>query len=181
MSKFSIFPFPVPGKKIFILFLTPQQTGRLPKPPTTSTSAGALRPKEASVEDMALQSSNIFSVILSLLFARIITIAVQGESSTCLTVYQQGGAPAVFQSPKCPSWKLSSYASPSRASAAGTRCQVAMLQGRRQYQEDRSFCALDIRIPFLGKPQHLQILLDWTRDEATRMFFCIIENNEIED
>lgn len=69
-----------------------------------------------------------------------------GESSTCLTVYKEGGAPAVFQSPKCPRWKLSNYASRSWI----TTCQVAMHQGRRRYQEDRIFCSLDVRIPFPG-------------------------------
>ncbi|XP_059625914.1 uncharacterized protein LOC132268980 isoform X2 [Cornus florida] len=69
-----------------------------------------------------------------------------GETSTCLTVYKEGGAPAVFQSPKCPRWKLSNYASRPRTE----RCQTAMHQGRRKYQEDRTFCALDVRIPFPG-------------------------------
>ncbi|KAK4742810.1 hypothetical protein SAY87_000811 [Trapa incisa] len=99
---------------------------------------------------MAFQSSNLFSMIIYILFALIITVRVKGESSTCLTVYRDGGAPAVFQSPKCPRWKLSGYSSRRRASASNTRCQVAMLQGHRKYQEDRAFCALDIRIPFPG-------------------------------
>ncbi|XP_027363677.1 uncharacterized protein LOC113871100 isoform X2 [Abrus precatorius] len=70
-----------------------------------------------------------------------------GESSTCLTVYKNGGAPAVFQSPKCPRWKLSDYDSPPQTTA---RCQSAMLQGRRNSQEDRTLCVLDVRIPFPG-------------------------------
>ncbi|GAV87925.1 Pkinase domain-containing protein/PP2C domain-containing protein [Cephalotus follicularis] len=74
-----------------------------------------------------------------------------GESSTCLMVYKEGGAPAVFQSPKCPWWKLSNYDSPPRSSTTAARCQSAMLQGRRKALEDRTLCALDIRIPFPGK------------------------------
>lgn len=70
-----------------------------------------------------------------------------GESSTCLTVYKEGGAPAVFQSPKCPRWKLSDYNSPPRTTS---RCQSAMRQGRRKSQEDRTLCALDLHIPFPG-------------------------------
>ncbi|KAH7517271.1 hypothetical protein FEM48_Zijuj09G0045200 [Ziziphus jujuba var. spinosa] len=70
------------------------------------------------------------------------------ESSTCLTLYKEGGAPAVFQSPKCPRWKLSSYASRSPSTA---RCQSAMLQGRRKSQEDRTLCVLDLTVPFPGK------------------------------
>ncbi|CAN7012704.1 unnamed protein product, partial [Brassica oleracea var. botrytis] len=68
-----------------------------------------------------------------------------GESSTCLTVYKQGGAPAVFQSPKCPRWN---WPSPSRSRTGDARCHAAALQGRRKYQEDRLLCALDLRIPF---------------------------------
>ncbi|XP_054801635.1 uncharacterized protein LOC129305686 isoform X2 [Prosopis cineraria] len=71
-----------------------------------------------------------------------------GESSTCLTVYKKGGAPAVFQSPKCPRWNLFDYGSRSQTPA---RCQSAMLQGRRKSQEDRTLCVLDVRIPFPGK------------------------------
>ncbi|KAL0435688.1 UNVERIFIED_CONTAM: putative protein phosphatase 2C 51 [Sesamum radiatum] len=78
---------------------------------------------------------------------------VAGESLTCLTVYKEGGAPAVFQSPKCPRWTLSSFKSQhNRLSGA---CQSAMLQGRRKSQEDRIHCAVDLRIPFPG-PQGLK-------------------------
>ncbi|XP_020233845.1 uncharacterized protein LOC109813954 isoform X2 [Cajanus cajan] len=73
--------------------------------------------------------------------------SVRGESSTCLTVYNNGGAPAVFQSPKCPRWKLSDYDSPPQTTA---RCQTSMLQGRRSSQEDRALCVLDLHIPFPG-------------------------------
>ncbi|PON94973.1 Protein phosphatase [Trema orientale] len=79
-----------------------------------------------------------------------------GESSTCLTVYKQGGAPAVFQSQKCPRWKLSPSSSSSKSDYASQswtteRCQLAMLQGRRYSQEDRALCVLDLRIPFPGR------------------------------
>ncbi|GMN48860.1 hypothetical protein TIFTF001_018029 [Ficus carica] len=85
-------------------------------------------------------------LVLGLLLA--IAPLGSGESSTCLTLYREGGAPAVFQSPKCPRWKLSDY--PSSPSPSTERCQLAMLQGRRFYQEDRALCALDLRIPFPG-------------------------------
>lgn len=77
-----------------------------------------------------------------------------GESSTCLAVYKDGGAPAVFQSSKCPRWKLSNYA------PTTSRCQSAMLQGRRKSQEDRTLCALDMRIPFPGIPIFLAKFAD---------------------
>ncbi|XP_044486005.1 probable protein phosphatase 2C 51 isoform X2 [Mangifera indica] len=76
------------------------------------------------------------------------TTRSSGESSTCLTVYKEGGAPAVFQSPKCPRWKLPNYDSRSRTTR---RCQSAMLMGRRKSQEDRTLCALDLHIPFPGR------------------------------
>lgn len=69
-----------------------------------------------------------------------------GESSTCLAVYKEGGAPAVFQSPKCPRWNLQNWGS--RSQSGGGRCHTAAIQGRRHYQEDRLLCALDLRIPF---------------------------------
>ena len=39
---------------------------------------------------------------LRLLLAIRFATRSNGESSTCVTVYKEGGAPAVFQSPKCP-------------------------------------------------------------------------------
>ncbi|CAM8890284.1 unnamed protein product [Rhodiola kirilowii] len=72
-----------------------------------------------------------------------------GESSTCLMLYKEGGAPAVYQSPKCPRWKLSNYDDswPSQAPV----CQTALHQGRRKNQEDRIICNLDVQIPFPGE------------------------------
>ncbi|XP_065861085.1 uncharacterized protein [Euphorbia lathyris] len=93
-------------------------------------------------------------LVLGFLVAVYATGSRGGESSTCLTVYKKGGAPAVFRSPKCPLWELPNYDIRSRTStnaADGSLCQSAMLQGRRKFQEDRTFCALDILIPFPGK------------------------------
>ncbi|KAJ9566900.1 hypothetical protein OSB04_002866 [Centaurea solstitialis] len=78
----------------------------------------------------------------------IATTPAAGESLTCLAVYKEGGAPAVFQSPKCPRWSLPEH-DHRRQSTAG-RCQSATRQGRRKSSEDRTFCTLDIRIPFPG-------------------------------
>ncbi|CAL5357471.1 hypothetical protein CsSME_00047069 [Camellia sinensis var. sinensis] len=86
------------------------------------------------------------SYLVLLGFIVCVTIRSYGESSTCLMVYKEGGAPAVFQSPKCPLWKLSNYASHPRTA----RCQSATHQGRRNSQEDRTLCVLDLRIPFPG-------------------------------
>lgn len=92
-------------------------------------------------------SSNYLFFALGFLLSTGIPFA-DGESSTCLTVYKNGGAPAVFQSPKCPRWRLFDYDSPRQTT---TRCQSSMLQGRRKSQEDRTLCVLDVRIPFPGK------------------------------
>ncbi|XP_050236552.1 uncharacterized protein LOC126686518 isoform X2 [Mercurialis annua] len=101
-------------------------------------------------------SVNRSFVLLGFVISLYVTRCCGGESSTCLTVYKDGGAPAVFESPKCPSWNLPNYDSRSRtttgtASSGSSRCQSAMIQGRRKSQEDRTLCALDIRIPFPGK------------------------------
>ncbi|KAI7737817.1 hypothetical protein M8C21_028753 [Ambrosia artemisiifolia] len=73
---------------------------------------------------------------------------ITGESSTCLTLYKEGGAPAVFQSPQCPRWSLPKHDSRRRSTTG--RCQSATRQGRRKSLEDRTFCTLDIHIPFPG-------------------------------
>lgn len=97
--------------------------------------------------------SQQFITIILLGFLLFVNRRSDGESSTCLTVYKEGGAPAVFQSPKCPRWKLSDYRSNqgSENGLPSTRCQMAMHQGRRKTQEDRTLCALDLRIPFPGE------------------------------
>lgn len=55
----------------------------------------------------------------------------------------------MFQSPKCPRWTLPKHDSRRRSDSG--RCQSATRQGRRKSLEDRTFCTLDIRIPFPGR------------------------------
>ncbi|XP_066340144.1 uncharacterized protein [Miscanthus floridulus] len=73
------------------------------------------------------------------------------ESATCLAVYREGGAPAVFQSAHCPRWTLPPHDDQGdgggKSSPMG--CHVAADRGRRRSQEDRAVCALGIRIPFV--------------------------------
>ncbi|KAL6505156.1 hypothetical protein OROGR_024973 [Orobanche gracilis] len=65
---------------------------------------------------------------------------------SCMMAYEEGGAPAVFRSPECPQWSLST-----KSSKNSTRnCHSATLQGHREYQEDRVTCNLDMRLPFSG-------------------------------
>ncbi|XP_058191474.1 uncharacterized protein LOC131308546 isoform X2 [Rhododendron vialii] len=93
---------------------------------------------------MKKKRCGIHLVLLGFLLC--LPMRIQGESSTCLMVYREGGALAVFQSPKCPRWKLSDYS----ASPPTARCQSATHQGLRKSQEDRTLCVLDLRIPFPG-------------------------------
>ncbi|EYU46523.1 hypothetical protein MIMGU_mgv1a024497mg, partial [Erythranthe guttata] len=85
-------------------------------------------------------------------FVLCVNTPVAGESLTCLTVYREGGAPAVFQSPKCPRWTLSNFKAQTnrRFGSPSPACQSATLQGRRNSQEDRTLCVFDLRIPFPG-------------------------------
>ncbi|RWW11485.1 hypothetical protein BHE74_00031694 [Ensete ventricosum] len=82
------------------------------------------------------------------IFLRSISLSF-GESLTCLAVYREGGAPAVFQSPKCPRWTLLAD-DDRRRRRPPPNCQAALHQGRRRSQEDRIVCALGMRIPFIG-------------------------------
>ncbi|KAK9067618.1 hypothetical protein SSX86_011729 [Deinandra increscens subsp. villosa] len=87
----------------------------------------------------------VFSVLGFLI--GIITLTA-GESPTCLAVYKEGGAPAVFRSPQCPTWSSPKHHDDSRKRRF--TCQSATRQGRRKSLEDRTFCTLDFRIPILG-------------------------------
>ncbi|KAI3967008.1 hypothetical protein MKW92_046135 [Papaver armeniacum] len=92
------------------------------------------------IEDIKFHLLGFFVILIFLLIPN-----SNGETSNCLMVYKEGGAPAVFKSPNCPRWTLSK----DEAFRLRTEnCQSAILQGRRKHQEDRTFCALDMRIPF---------------------------------
>ncbi|EOX94656.1 Phosphatase 2C family protein isoform 8 [Theobroma cacao] len=99
------------------------------------------------VNDAATMSFKLVLVVLGFLVC--FTTPSYAESSTCLMVYKEGGAPAVFQSPKCPLWKLPNHDSGKSAATSTTaRCQSALLRGRRKHMEDRTLCMLDLHIPF---------------------------------
>ncbi|XP_062197155.1 uncharacterized protein LOC133900076 isoform X2 [Phragmites australis] len=80
-----------------------------------------------------------------------------GESVTCLAVYREGGAPAVFQSAHCPRWTLLPGGDGDGGQSSPRACHVAADRGRRRSQEDRAVCALGIRIPFIGTSQQMRI------------------------
>ena len=84
-----------------------------------------------------------FKFHILLLLAFLFAARSNGELSTCVMVNKEGSAPAVLQSPKCPRWTLSNYVSIITTTTSSTApCQLAILQGRRKFQEDR--------IPFPG-------------------------------
>ncbi|GJN04502.1 hypothetical protein PR202_ga22054 [Eleusine coracana subsp. coracana] len=75
-----------------------------------------------------------------------------GESAKCLAVYREGGAPAVFQSAHCPRWTLLPSGGEGDGGQSSPKgCHVATDRGRRRSQEDRTVCALGIRIPFIER------------------------------
>ncbi|XP_073300289.1 probable protein phosphatase 2C 51 isoform X1 [Primulina huaijiensis] len=76
-----------------------------------------------------------------------IPFIAHGVSVSCMMAYEEGGAPAVFNSPECPQWFLSAESSQNSTK----NCQFATLQGHREYQEDRITCDLDMKLPFSGK------------------------------
>ncbi|KAG8389301.1 hypothetical protein BUALT_Bualt02G0215200 [Buddleja alternifolia] len=99
-----------------------------------------------------MKIGEFYLLIILLGFAFCSKTSVAGESPECFTVYKEGGAPAVFQSPKCPRWTLSNFKSNTnrRSQSPPSTCLSAMLQGRRKSQEDRTMCAFDLRVPFPG-------------------------------
>lgn len=109
-------------------------------------------------ESVMFNNTIIFSFLIGFLFSASLnsTLSLAAESftsSNCLTVYQEGGAEAVIQSPRC----AASVTYAPRRSHGHSNCQVATLQGRRKFQEDRAVCATGIKIPFLGKISPLMI------------------------
>ncbi|CAK9143756.1 unnamed protein product [Ilex paraguariensis] len=89
-----------------------------------------------------------FKVAVTLgLFLCAISSAVHGVSVSCMMAYDEGGVPAVFQSPECLKWLLLVEAHQNQTD----NCQFATLQGHREYQEDFVTCNLDMKIPIPGK------------------------------
>ncbi|XP_076926753.1 putative protein phosphatase 2C 51 [Bidens hawaiensis] len=64
-----------------------------------------------------------------------------------MIAYNEGGAPAVLQSPECAAEWLQSLKNSTKV------CEFASIQGHRKYQEDRVACNLGIRLPLFGKDE----------------------------
>ena len=69
-----------------------------------------------------------------------------GVSVSCMMAYDEGGISTVSESPECSGWVLSLESLQNKI----VNCQSAILQGHREYQEDRILCHLDMKIPRLG-------------------------------
>uniref|UniRef100_A0A5B7ATC2 PPM-type phosphatase domain-containing protein n=1 Tax=Davidia involucrata TaxID=16924 RepID=A0A5B7ATC2_DAVIN len=96
------------------------------------------------MEELKIVALLELGLFLSTISFAIATIEV---SVSCMMVYDEGGASAVFGSPDCPQWVLSTESLPNQTG----NCQFATLQGHREYQEDRITCNLEMKMPFLGK------------------------------
>ena len=86
---------------------------------------------------------------MSLLLLGILFIAIPssyGVSVSCMMAYDEGGISSVLESPECSEWVLSTGSLQNKT----VNCQSATLQGRREYQEDRILCHLDLKIPRLA-------------------------------
>ncbi|XP_051118650.1 probable protein phosphatase 2C 51 [Andrographis paniculata] len=69
--------------------------------------------------------------------------AVHGVSVACMMAYEEGGARAVFTSLECPH----SIFDANSLKNSTRNCQFATHKGRREYQEDRIACNLELKLP----------------------------------
>ncbi|KAA8550823.1 hypothetical protein F0562_002507 [Nyssa sinensis] len=110
--------------------------------------SGKNRGKEHnSITKLMMEGLQIVALLGLFLSAISSVIATHEVSVSCMMVYDEGGASAVFGSPECPHWVLSTE---SLRNQTGN-CQFATLQGHREYQEDRITCNLEMKMPFLDK------------------------------
>lgn len=91
-------------------------------------------------------------VYMELCLCSIVHAADHGVTVSCMMAYEEGGAPAVFNSPECNHWAFSAEYTNSTKN-----CEFATLQGHRQYQEDRVTCNLDLKLPFSGDLTRLSL------------------------
>lgn len=84
---------------------------------------------------------------LFILFGLLVGIIApcNGRPDFCMTLYKEGGVSAVLGSPECAFEYL-----PPRNHSRSKKCQFATFQGRRDYQEDRILCDLDMKSDLLG-------------------------------
>ncbi|KAL8530487.1 hypothetical protein ACS0TY_007506 [Phlomoides rotata] len=86
------------------------------------------------------------AIFVSIELCTIVYAADHGVTVSCMMAYEEGGAPAVFNSLECSHWGFSTESTNSTKN-----CEFATRQGHRQYQEDRVTCNLDLKLPFSGE------------------------------
>ena len=140
---------------------------RLPFAPTPASGGDSpMRLGCSGRRRRLLRAARLLLLLLLLLVLVAPPRRCAGESATCLAVYREGGAPAVFLSAHFPRGTLLAPSAGSGGEGDGDRrsstsssppppphprgCHVAVDRGRRRSQEDRAGCALGIRIPFIG-------------------------------
>ncbi|XP_031287166.1 probable protein phosphatase 2C 51 [Pistacia vera] len=95
----------------------------------------------------------VFVILGLVLISNTVTCSSgNGVTVSCMMVYEQGGAPAVFDSEECLQWPSLQNHTPN--------CQFAQLQGDRRYQEDRISCHLHMKIiPLIGENRLQEVRL----------------------
>ncbi|KAK2987136.1 hypothetical protein RJ640_019696 [Escallonia rubra] len=84
--------------------------------------------------------------IALLLLGLIVCTIPHSNGLSCKTIYEEGGAPAVFDSPDCDDQIFLTRFLENQT----VNCEFSTSQGRRKYQEDRMACNLDLQTPFVG-------------------------------
>ncbi|KAK3003296.1 hypothetical protein RJ639_018520 [Escallonia herrerae] len=84
--------------------------------------------------------------IALLLVGLLVCTIPHSDGLSCKTIYEQGGAPAVFDSPDCDNQIFLTRFPENQT----VNCEFSTNQGRRRYQEDRIACNLDLQTPFIG-------------------------------
>lgn len=95
-----------------------------------------------------MDGSEVVLIFIGLILYSTKATCSNGVSVSCMMAYDEGGAPAVFDSQdECFHIKtiLSALSPPNQTAT----CPFFQLQGRRDYQEDRVSCDLHIKFPLL--------------------------------
>ncbi|KAK3005537.1 hypothetical protein RJ639_017527, partial [Escallonia herrerae] len=87
------------------------------------------------------------SIIVAVVLLLLTVHPCHGISESCMKAYNQGGAPAVLQSPDCSQWVLSTRSLVNQT----TNCEFVNNIGEALYQEDHISCNIDMQIPLPGK------------------------------
>lgn len=84
-------------------------------------------------------------MVISFMIQRVAVVASMGALLCTLTYANHGSSMMAYEEGGAPQFAFSAESSNSTKN-----CQFATLQGRREYQEDRVVCNLDLKLPFSG-------------------------------